>query len=477
MAALMDLEVEQMDVKAIFLLGDLEEEIYVEQPKGFRALDQEDLSEIPTESNDFHIVEISSLLTDSNCSHSATVSSKEEGLKLFHKYGPCSPSKHGKANAPSVRQILEGDQTRLNFKQQSKLYGENTVKVKLDSSNTFEYAVNVGLGTPKKELTLVMDTGSSLIWTQCQPCKLGSYHGCYKQADPIFDPSKSSTYINVTCPSHTCSLTNTTLGFTTCSSTSTCEYAEAYLDGSSLAGYLAKERLSVGSDTFDDTIFGCAEFNANVSVAGTDGILGMDRGFLSFVEQTSSTYQRVFSYCLPSKASEIGFLKFGKAKPVSKSLKFTQLGASYSINIVGIKLGNTKLPIAFQKGTASIDSGTVITRLPTKDYITLREAYRKAMSHYQLAKPFVILDTCYHVGSLLKLKIPKMSFLFADGLVLDLPPIGLAFPINSNLVCLPFAPYPGGVDRVLFGNFQQKTLEIVYDVAGGKFGFGYGGCK
>ncbi|XP_061347834.1 aspartyl protease family protein At5g10770-like [Gastrolobium bilobum] len=436
-------------------------------------------SKTPTESNHFHIVEFSSLLTASTCSPSAAVSSKEEGLKLFHKYGPCSPSKHGKANAPSVRQILEGDQTRVNSKLQSKLYGKNNVKVKWDSSNTNEYVVNVGLGTPKKELTLVMDTGSSLIWTQCQPCKLGSSHGCFKQTDPIFDPSKSSTYINVTCPSHTCSLTNTTLGFSACSSTSTCEYVSSYVDGSSLGGFLAKERLSVGSDTFNDIIFGCAEINANVSVAGNDGILGLDQGFLSFVEQTetANTYQRVFSYCFPSKASEIGFLKFGKAKRVSKSLKFTQLGASYGINLVGIKLGNTKLPIAFKRGTASIDSGTVVTRLPTKDYITLREAYRKAMSHYQLAKPFDILDTCYHVDSRRKLKIPKMSFLFADGLVLDLPHIGLAFPINSTLVCLPFAPYPGGVDRVLFGNVQQKTLEIVYDVAGGKIGFGYGGCK
>ncbi|XP_061347833.1 aspartyl protease family protein At5g10770-like [Gastrolobium bilobum] len=391
-------------------------------------------SEIPTESNHFHIVEISSLLTDSNCSHSATVSSKEEGLKLFHKYGPCSPSKHGKANAPSVRQILEGDQTRVNSKLQSKLCGKNNVKVKWDSSITLQYVVNVGLGTPKKELTLVMDTGSSLIWTQCQPWS------------------------------------------SSCSSTSTCLYGGAYVDGSSLVGFLAKERLSVGSDTFNDTIFGCAEF-ANVSMEGIDGILGLDQGFLSFVEQTANTYQRVFSYCLPSKASEIGFLKFGKAKPVSKSLNFTQLGAGYAVNLVGIKLGNTKLPIAFKNGTASIDSGTIITRLPPKDYITLREAYRKVMSHYQLTKPFGAFDTCYDVGSLLKLKIPKMSFLFADGFVLDLPPTGIAFPLNSTLVCLPFAPYPGGDDLVLFGNVQQKTLEIVYDVAGGKIGFGYGGCK
>ena len=35
LAASLDLEVEQMDVKTTFFHGDLEEEIYMEQPEGF----------------------------------------------------------------------------------------------------------------------------------------------------------------------------------------------------------------------------------------------------------------------------------------------------------------------------------------------------------------------------------------------------------------------------------------------------------
>ena len=37
-AALRNLKVHKMDVKTTFLNGDLEEEIYMEQPKGFSAL-------------------------------------------------------------------------------------------------------------------------------------------------------------------------------------------------------------------------------------------------------------------------------------------------------------------------------------------------------------------------------------------------------------------------------------------------------
>ena len=42
LAASFNLEVEQMDVKIVFLHGDLEKEIYMEQPEGFLVKGKED---------------------------------------------------------------------------------------------------------------------------------------------------------------------------------------------------------------------------------------------------------------------------------------------------------------------------------------------------------------------------------------------------------------------------------------------------
>ena len=42
LAASLDLEIEQMDIKTTFLHGDLDKEIYMEQPEGFIVKGKED---------------------------------------------------------------------------------------------------------------------------------------------------------------------------------------------------------------------------------------------------------------------------------------------------------------------------------------------------------------------------------------------------------------------------------------------------
>lgn len=130
-------------------------------------------------------------------------------LKVVHRHGPCSQLNQGKAGkAPSHTKILLQDESRVKSIH-SKLSGTNDVKLTDaatlpahdgSSIGSGNYIVTVGLGTPKKDLSLIFDTGSDLTWTQCQPCA----RSCYKQKDPIFDPSQSTSYTNISCGSSLC---------------------------------------------------------------------------------------------------------------------------------------------------------------------------------------------------------------------------------------------------------------------------------
>ena len=97
------------------------------------------------------------------------------------------------------------------------------------SLDTLEFVVTVGFGTPAQNYTLSIDTGSDVSWIQCLPC---SGH-CYKQHDPVFDPTKSTTYSAVPCGHPQCAAAGGKC------SNGTCVYKVEYGDGSSTDGVLS----------------------------------------------------------------------------------------------------------------------------------------------------------------------------------------------------------------------------------------------
>ena len=139
-------------------------------------------------------------------------------LKVVHKHGPCAQLGLDKVSAPLTHvQILLRDQSRVESIQSrlSKTIGNSTsastdglkdsrANIPANSGSALgisDYIVTVGLGTPKKDLTLIFDTGSVVTWTQCETC----VRYCYKQKEPIFDPSQSTSYENISCSSQLCS--------------------------------------------------------------------------------------------------------------------------------------------------------------------------------------------------------------------------------------------------------------------------------
>ncbi|KAF3446151.1 hypothetical protein FNV43_RR11330 [Rhamnella rubrinervis] len=441
-----------------------------------------------TKAESYHSVQLSSLLPANICSHSTTEPKDKGSLRVVHRDGPCAQQVQVHKSAPTDAQILEQDQYRVNSinsrisKKSIKQTDGTTLPAKSGATiGSGNYIVTVGLGTPKRDLSMIFDTGSDLIWTQCQPCK-GS---CYSQKEPIFDPSKSSSYLSVSCNSDYCSgLTSATGNTPGCSAAaSTCIYGIQYGDQSYSIGYLSQEKITLSaSDVFDKIVFGCGQNNRGL-FGGSAGLLGLGRDQLSFVQQTAKKYGRIFSYCLPSTTSATGYLTFGKA---SGNVKYTPLStiargqSFYGLNLFGISVGGIKLsipPSVFSSSGTIIDSGTVITRLPPTAYGQLRSVFRQQMSSYPSTSALSILDTCYDLTNYSKIKIPKISFFFGSGTTVDLDFQGIMYAGSASQVCLAFAANGDDTDVTIFGNVQQKRLEVVYDVGGGRIGFGSAACS
>ncbi|GMQ02767.1 hypothetical protein CsSME_00048851 [Camellia sinensis var. sinensis] len=145
--------------------------------------------------------------------------------------------------------------------------------------------------------------------------------------------------------------------------------------------------------------------------------------------------------------------------------------------IVTIGLGTPKKDLSLKTAGAIIDSGTVITRLPPAAYTPLRTAFRQQMKQYPMAQALSILDTCYDLSKYSTVSIPKISFLFGGNIEVPLAANGILYTGSASQVCLAFAGNSAASDVGIFGNVQQQTLNVVYDVAGGKLGFASAGCS
>ncbi|GMY33175.1 aspartyl protease family protein At5g10770-like [Fagus crenata] len=273
------------------------------------------------------------------------------------------------------------------------------------------YVVTVGLSTPKKDLTLIFDTGTQ--------------QGC--------------------------------------TSSSTCVYGIQYRDGSFSMGFFGQEKLTLTSnDVFNNFLFGCGQ-NNQVLFNGSAGLIGLGRNPPSLVQQTAAKYGRVFSYCLPLTPSSTGSLTFGKSARPSSAIKFTpfskvtKVTQFYGLDTVGISVAGRKLLIAasvFSNSGTIIDSGTVITRLPPTAYSALKTAFRQAMKNYPLTTPSSSLDTCYNLTKYPTFTVPNISFSFNGGVDVDLDASRALVASNVSQVCLAFAANSDDNSLAIFGNVQ-----------------------
>ncbi|XP_042499604.1 aspartyl protease family protein At5g10770-like [Macadamia integrifolia] len=417
-------------------------------------------------------------------------------LPLHHVHGPCS---HLASPSPlSFSDILDRDETRIealnsrltkNHKtksSKSKLSGKlnpNSVSIPLRPGmpiGTGNYYSFIGLGTPSKYYAMVIDTGSSFTWLQCQPCSVY----CHRQVGTTFDPKTSKTHHYLSCATTECdSLEVATLNAPSCSASNLCIYAASYGDSSFSVGYLSSDKLTLApSQTVPGFVYGCGEDNEGL-FGQSAGLVGLARNKLSMLGQLSTKYGYAFSYCLPTSGS-VGSLSIGSFNP--SMYTFTPMLTNshdptlYFLRLVGITVSGQLLqvPGSAYKTATIIDSGTVISRLPVTVYTALKGSIVKALSKYTRAPAYSLLDTCYK-GTVASLgnAIPEVRLIYLRGAEMKLSAQNVMLDVDNGVSCLAFAGSSGASGIAIIGNRQQETFNVAYDVTNSRIGFAAGGCR
>ncbi|KAJ0234101.1 hypothetical protein HA466_0276430 [Hirschfeldia incana] len=353
---------------------------------------------------------------------------------------------HRRSNASSIGRSNTYDQLR------SSPYAD----VIYDTSD--EYLMKLQIGTPPVEIEAVIDTGSGVIWTQCLPCL-----NCYHQRNPIFDPSKSSTYKDLRC--------NNTHDHS-------CVYDIVYGDQSYSIGRFATENVAIKSTSgqsyvMPKTIIGCSH-NSSGSFRSYSGVVGLNWAPLSLVSQMDKHMLHAISYCFSpeGRTSKINFgsnaIVSGEGTVSATMFIKKEKPALYYLNLDAVSVEKTRIetlgtPFHAVDGNIIIDSGATLTYLPANYCSLVREAVEKVVTAERVT--YQNDDSlCYKTDTMDIFPVITMHFSGGADLVLGK---NNTYMDNGEAICLiiicgQLAP---NFKEALFGNKAQNNFLVGYDLS------------
>ncbi|CAL4960497.1 unnamed protein product [Urochloa decumbens] len=378
---------------------------------------------------------------------------------------------------------------------------------KLRFHHNVSLTVSLAVGTPPQNVTMVLDTGSELSWLLCAPSRQQGNASAAATARggaaSSFRPRASRTFAAVPCGSAHCSSRDLPAPPSCDGATRRCRVSLSYADGSASDGALATDVFAVGDAPPLRSAFGCmsSAYDSSPDGVATAGLLGMNRGALSFVSQAST---RRFSYCI-SDRDDAGVLLLGHSDlPSFLPLNYTPLyqpalplpyfdRVAYSVQLLGIRVGGKPLPIPASvlapdhtgAGQTMVDSGTQFTFLLGDAYSALKAEFLKQTKpvlpalgdpNFAFQEAF---DTCFRVPAGRpppSARLPAVSLLF-KGAEMSVAGDRLLYKVPGErrggdaVWCLTF----GNADMVpltayVIGHHHQMNLWVEYDLERGRVG-------
>ncbi|KAJ7519749.1 hypothetical protein O6H91_20G054400 [Diphasiastrum complanatum] len=379
-------------------------------------------------------------------------------------------------------------------------YSSESANNRISSGSTLgsgQYFVDFYMGTPARRYSLIADTGSDLIWVQCYPCSK-----CYPQSNPIYYPNKSSSFSSVSCSANQCFLVPAPTQ-ASCSSRfpTSCQYTYIYNDGSSTSGFLASETVTMISSSgeslkISNITFGCGVSNAGQSLRGSNGVLGLGQGPVSFASQLGYLYGSRFSYCLVdylTATADSSLLVFGDAK-IEQSLKnaiqYTPLVKNpfaesyYYVGIKHVCLNGQILPIPSKLwqitsagyGGTIVDSGTTLTYFRNAAYSLIVAAFQRAIPVPRVA-PIQGLDLCFNFSAASGINIPEFSILLEGDVLFQPPPENYFVDTALGVKCLAMQGVDSPLGSNTIGNLLQQNFHVEFDRSNARLGFVWANCS
>ncbi|XP_059461880.1 aspartic proteinase CDR1-like [Corylus avellana] len=352
-------------------------------------------------------------------------------VDLIHRNSPLSPF-YDPSETPlqCVANALRCSITRVNHFQptSSSLSPNELIRSEIVAVRG-EYLMKYSVGTPPVPVLGVADTGSDLIWLQCEPCT-----NYYNQTDPLFDLAESKTYKNVSCSASECQSFQGDLAFDT----------------------LTLESTASVPVSLRNIVVGCGHNNAGTFNNKGSSIVGFGRG------EVSPRFPTGFFHCK---------LSFGRDVVVSgPGAVSTGLGPKgpdtnfYFLTLEAMSVGNKRLefddssPFEDSEGNIVIDSGTTLTLFSEDFYSRFEAAVAEEIDLERVDDPIQVLSLCYKSASD-DIGAPNITVHFRDADV-KLNPVNTFLRVSEELLCFAFL----ASERIyIFGNVAQLNFLVGYD--------------
>ncbi|KMZ60682.1 hypothetical protein ZOSMA_57G00170 [Zostera marina] len=322
------------------------------------------------------------------------------------------------------------------------------------------YHLEFSIGTPPVAVKGVVDTGSSLSWTMCDP-----------RASHLYSPKKSLSYNKIQCKSPLC---NTGKYANNC--TEFCTYGYTYNDGNYIQGTLLRENMMLEDVTFPGMLIGCS---SNTSLIGEPGIVGFGFTNLSLIGQLKL---KQFSICLSNDTTSKSPIFFGTAANISNGAQFPirsipfinnpSRESDYWVALKSIRIGNTVAETPWEAsekpnglGLIAVDSGSDMCSFVMSTFENIKKAF---MSEVNLTS---ILSRPARLGEGICFHLPAEDPTFGIGnmptVIFNLDGADLEFPnariyrMEDDFICVQMR----GMNKSLslWGNYQLMDMHVLFD--------------